>query len=77
VPEIEAAEPKDDGQGSGPVSAAEHSKEENSGFFSAVAEIGGQNSPISMMQRWILCSSQMKLRIRMQILRMCPCIFKQ
>jgi hypothetical protein len=51
VPEIEAVEPEDDGQGSGPDSVAEQSEEENPGLFSPVAEIGGQNSPMSGVQQ--------------------------
>jgi hypothetical protein len=51
VPEIEVAEPEDDGQGSDPDSVVEQSEEENPGLFSPVAEIGGQNSPMSGVQQ--------------------------
>jgi hypothetical protein len=51
VPEIEAAEPEDDGQGSSFDSGAEQSEEENPGFISLVAEIGGQNSSLTVVQQ--------------------------
>jgi hypothetical protein len=49
VPEIEVVEPKEDGQGSGSDSGTEQSEEENPGFFSPVAEIGRQNSSLTVV----------------------------